>query len=508
MSAPEIVIGPPGTGKTTTLLGMVEEELEAGTAPEHIGFVSFTRKAAHEARDRAVKRFGMERDRLSWFSTIHSLCFRALSLQNADILAGEALQDFAEWIGIRVTPKHKRSHVEMEEGRLVGNETGDRILQMENRARIEDRPLRDVYDEFDDGLSWWEVERVARGLEEFKSSRHLMDFSDILVVFAQHSWRPPLEVLLVDEAQDLSMLQWRVVEKLSAGIRRYVVAGDDDQAIYRWAGAAVDHFVDMEGSVRVLGQSYRVPRRIQRLADAQLRGIAHRRPKDWAPRDEDGTLQQLYMRDVDFSGQDILVLGRNNVHLQGVKNALHGAGMLYEIGGHPSVSEKRRRQIVNWEALRRGQQVMVEDVLRIYEEMASGEQGVTRGYKTQMPGFAKDEMVTMADLRARGGLNRDDVWHQALVKIPPSERQYIQACLRSGERLSQSPRIRLSTIHSAKGGEAAEVVLIPDMATRTWAEQLANPADEARVWYVAATRARETLTIVRPTTDRHFTFRR
>ena len=71
--------------------------------------------------------------------------------------------------------------------------------------------------------------------------------------------------------------------------------------------------------------------------------------------------------------------------------------------------------------------------------------------------------------------------------------------------MSQSPRIRLSTIHGSKGGEADEVVLLTDMATRTHREALLDPDSESRVWYVAATRARQTLTVVRPSTEKHFT---
>ena len=49
-----IVLGPPGTGKTTTLLNKVDDYLKK-TDPDKIGYFAFTQKAAHEARDRAIK---------------------------------------------------------------------------------------------------------------------------------------------------------------------------------------------------------------------------------------------------------------------------------------------------------------------------------------------------------------------------------------------------------------------------------------------------------------------
>lgn len=517
---PEIVLGPPGTGKTTTLLGMVEEELARGTAPEQIGFVSFTRKAAHEARDRACDRFGLDRKRFEFFKTIHSICFQTLGMTSADVFEGEAVQEFADWIGIPVTPKHRRRGGGEDEGRLFGNERGDRILQMENKARIQDMELRALYDMDSDDLSWWEVDRVARGLAEYKAARSLHDFTDMLELFVQQAWKPPLEVLFVDEAQDLSMLQWRVVQKLAQGCRRVVVAGDDDQAIYKWAGAAVDHFVDMPGQVRVLNQSWRVPTSVQRVANNIIGSIQHRREKEWSPRQEEGSVRQLSIRDVDFSQPDILVLGRNALYLNDVQRQLHSSGFMYERYGRPSISDKMRMALVNWERLRRGGSVIVEDVLRIYEHISSvhnihdeegrviGQAGsIRRGYK-ELKNFPRDAEVTMADLHTAGGLLTEEVWHDALDKIPVKEREYIRSCLRKKEVMSAAPRIRLSTIHGSKGGEAREVVLLMDMAPRTHREMMRDPDDEARVWYVAATRAKETLTVVRPSTDRHFTLRR
>lgn len=74
----------------------------------------------------------------------------------------------------------------------------------------------------------------------------------------------------------------------------------------------------------------------------------------------------------------------------------------------------------------------------------------------------------------------------------------MQAALRGGQRLTQRPKIRVSTIHGAKGAQADHVILLTDMAWRTHKEMNMNPEDEARTWYVATTRAKQKLTIVRP----------
>jgi superfamily I DNA/RNA helicase len=67
---------------------------------------------------------------------------------------------------------------------------------------------------------------------------------------------------------------------------------------------------------------------------------------------------------------------------------------------------------------------------------------------------------------------------------------------RRGERLRAKPRVRVSTIHGSKGGEADTVILLADMARRTHQEMEADPDPERRCWYVAVTRARERLSLV------------
>ena len=127
---------------------------------------------------------------------------------------------------------------------LLGFESGDRIIFMENLSRVRGITLRQQYDEMEgDGLQWREVERVADALKVFKQQRALLDFTDMLAQFVESGITMPLDVLLVDEAQDLSRLQWRVVSRLMPSCRRVVVAGDDDQAIFIWSGADVDQLI-------------------------------------------------------------------------------------------------------------------------------------------------------------------------------------------------------------------------------------------------------------------------
>lgn len=495
---PEIVLGPPGTGKTTTLLNEVDGEFKKGVRPGRVGYVSFTRRAAREARDRAAKKFRMDAKDLPFFCTLHSACFSALGLSGADVLDKTKLVEFGDYAGVRVT-----GAVSMDEGSAYGNELGDRILFMENLSRIRCVGLRQQYDLYHDDLDWREVERVSTELTAYKRSRHLVDYTDMLQQIADGAWTPGLEVLFVDEAQDLSLLQWRVVAKLAAGVRRLVIAGDDDQAIYRWAGAAVDHFVGMQGRVRVLKKSWRVPVLAQQIAAGIIAGVRNRRPKTWAPRPEQGTVRRVRrLADADLSG-NILILARNTfIVKKDVEPLLQSDGAIYEFRGQASVRPTVLEAIVGWEALRKGDKVPVSQVLRAYDLMTSGV-GVARGFK-KLASFKHDDEVGMVDLRASGGLLVDGIWHEAMDRLPPDEKAYLLKALRRGEKLRAEPRVRLSTIHGSKGGEADHVVVLTDVASRTYAEMLENPEDEARCWYVAVTRTRKDLTIVAPRTGRNY----
>ena len=84
------LFGPPGTGKTTTLLNLVDKALAEGTPPHKIAFFAFTRKAASEAKERASVRFGLDpKADLPYFRTIHSLAFFLTGLKSDQLMTAE-----------------------------------------------------------------------------------------------------------------------------------------------------------------------------------------------------------------------------------------------------------------------------------------------------------------------------------------------------------------------------------------------------------------------------------
>ena len=87
---------------------------------------------------------------------------------------------------------------------------------------------------------------------------------------------PKFKVIFVDEAQDLSPLQWKMYDLLNSNSDDVYLAGDDDQAIYTWAGADVNRFINEPAKERVLSKSRRIPKKVQELSSiviSRIRGL-------------------------------------------------------------------------------------------------------------------------------------------------------------------------------------------------------------------------------------------
>jgi superfamily I DNA/RNA helicase len=120
---------------------------------------------------------------------------------------------------------------------------------------------------------------------------------------------------------------------------------------------------------------------------------------------------------------------------------------------------------------------------------------VARGYKTFKTGDING-LYTIDELKEKHGLLTDAVWHEALTKIADDKKEYLISLLRRGVKLSQAPKVRLSTIHGAKGGEADNVMLLMDLSPKFAKEYASNADNVHRLFYVGVTRAKQSLHLV------------
>ena len=106
----KIILGPPGTGKTEYLLRRVEEELANDIQPQEIGYFSYTKKAAKEARDRALVKFPhLDKKHFKYFRTLHSLAFQELGLSTKDVMRDLNYKELSQLLGIKLKNTNSRS---------------------------------------------------------------------------------------------------------------------------------------------------------------------------------------------------------------------------------------------------------------------------------------------------------------------------------------------------------------------------------------------------------------
>ena len=476
------ILGPPGTGKTTRLLKYVKTFLKLGTPLEKIGYFAFTKKAANEAKNRMLDSYpDLSYKHLKRFQTLHSLAFERLGMKKSEVMQDEHYEDIGKKLGIEVTVYSDGQE------RTGFVDSDSEYFNLINAARIkginsEEEYNRDMYSsELDKNL----IPILEDEINNYKDAFQLKDFTDMIHKFNKAELCPKFDVVFIDEAQDLSPIQWKMFEELKKNTKHMILAGDDDQAIYAWAGADVKRFQDEPAKEIVLPQSYRVPRTIQHIADNILDRIPDERriKKEWEARDEEGDIYfGTSVEDVPLHKGKWLVLARYNDRLIKLKSSLRDMGIYFEYKGRKSYKTRLYNAIQNYTRWTKGEKLSITECRDLFEYLGKD--------------FTQTE-ERMYDLR-EFGYSHTKRWFD-VFETEPDDSLYIRNMLSQGEELSQPARVILSTIHSAKGGEAENVLLILDNTKniREAIERSPDKSDEEnRIWYVGVTRTKQNLYIL------------
>lgn len=490
MPKERVLLGSAGTGKTTYCLNKVQEWVDNGIPMNSIAYMSFSTKASREP----VSRIGdYSDDDLYWFRTLHSAAFNILGLSRKSVCTDKAIRKYANDNGY----SYRGDVVLVDDMDTTETDILDVSLAIHNVARNRLCSAKDVIKEYGVDYSIKDVEETIARYEAWKSNDGYIDFTDVLML-VEDGMTIPVTKVIIDEAQDLTPLQHKVVDIFFSDADEILFAGDDDQALYAWAGADVEGFIAKAKScpLDILDQSYRVPATVHALGQDIIQQCKNRVRKTYRPREAAGSIVSADLQDIDMSKGDWLLLARNRFLLSSFVSYVKDSGYAYAMSdGTSCISTNEAYAIYDWESLRKGKSISTARALNVYDNMMAGI-GYERGSK-QALATSTFNSVDMLLLKEEFGLLVSDSkpWFEALNKISADNIMYMRNVLRNGDNVFK-PRITISTIHSAKGGEADNVVLLCDTSKRV--SDCIND-DEHRVWYVAVTRTKETLYIVPPT---------
>jgi len=464
------VVGPPGTGKTRRLLNEVQRYVKKGTPLKRIGYFAFTRKAAGEARDRFLKiKTELTKKDIKYFQTLHSLAFNRLGLKEENVMQDLNYKAIGDTCGIQI----KYASYEINNWNGIFSSDSE-YLGLINLARVKQISVLEQLD-LNEHLSKIErdkLENIASEIDSYKKTYNLIDFTDMIQKFLDVNDTPEFDVIFVDEAQDLSLIQWAMINKIEKDTGCDVwVAGDDDQAIFGWAGADVDSFINYDAEEIPLTKSERVPSIIQQTALDVINRIQDNRiDKEYFPKSETGEILERYkLPDIDMSTGDWLILTRTKSLLKPIPAYLKKKGLFFESVQGNSVGKSLYEDIQHWSKLQK---------------------------KITIP----DIQLQRVKERIKGPMNLSLKWYDAFNNVSESQITYMRLLLLNNEDPTKKARIKVSTIHGAKGGEATNVVLFLNHTSNTIKgakKSTAKQDEEYRVWYVGITRTMKNLYLVR-----------
>jgi superfamily I DNA/RNA helicase len=465
------VVGPPGTGKTRRLLNEVHKYVQQGVPLDQIGYFAFTRKAAGEARDRFLaKNTHLTKKDIKYFQTLHSLAFNNLGLREENVMQEGNYKAIGETCGIQI----KYAAYETNNFNGIFSSSSE-YLSLINLARVKQISAEKQFD-LNEHLTWITRDKltaIEKEINNYKTTHGLIDFTDMVQKFLDKGKPPKFKVIFVDEAQDLSLIQWSMIQKIEDKATCDVwIAGDDDQAIFGWAGADVNSFIKWKSREILLDQSQRVPSLVQQKALGVINRIYFNRiPKNYLPKDIPGNIYQRYkLSDIDMTKGDWLILTRTKALLKPIPPFLKRRGLYFSTAQGNSIGKTLYEDIQTWNEFLQG--LNPPEIKRQRLEELTGE---------------KNFDINMS-------------WDVAFKNVALAKREYMKAMLTNEEDLSKPPRIKVSTIHGAKGGEATNVVLFLNQTTNTIKgskKSQAKEEEEFRVWYVGITRTMENLFLIK-----------
>ena len=353
-----LVLAGAGSGKTRVLVHRMAWLLAAeGVSPWSILAVTFTNKAAAEMRNRIGQMLNRPTRNL-WIGTFHGIALRLLSRHHEEAQLPQNFQILDSEDQYRLI-RRVLADLELDEKQWPPRQAQGYINNKKNEGI---RPAS--IDHFGDDMTRQWI-RIYEAYDDHLQRAGAVDFAEMLLrahelllnnpsVLAHY--RERFKHILVDEFQDTNSIQSAFIRLLAGDNNSVMVVGDDDQSIYAWRGARVDHILNFtrhfpQAQSYRLEQNYRSTATILEAANAVIAHNDQRLGKELWTAGERGEKIQVYgayseYDEAAFVGDEIekaieagtapdriAVLYRSNAQSRLIEETLLKRGIAYRVYG-------------------------------------------------------------------------------------------------------------------------------------------------------------------------------
>jgi len=470
--------------------------------PQQIAFISFTNKAVNTAMERALSAFPKYSDKdFERFKTLHKYCRRYFNEEVFD--PKDCMIDFALQTKIvkRSDSRLADDNFTYKDWSLGIYSKSRNLLAQPTETYKNESYKKDTLDVF---------LRKIRTYEHYKKSggeRSFIDFDDMIERAIEEVDFPSLKVLILDEAQDCTPLQWSVVYKMAAKIDRIYLAGDDDQGIYKWNGADPKYFTTFFPGRKVkLRKTRRFGEAIHQFSQIIRRGILDSEEKEYDYTKKEGYVKRyLNFKEIPFHSLEgsWYILGRVNNTVNELRMLAKDAGLYFSDNeGTKCFDQNQWEAIKAWTRLSNGKTIDKRQAQKMYKyirELKDSDYRTDKFWNNEpdLREYNFSYLIEWCGLDLTQAAQKKQWWWILKRNFSPRQTIYFLRLLRryGQKELDKDPYIIIDTFHSVKGGEAENVVMYSkaNYPANYHTKSKQEKANEKKVWYTGATRARKTL---------------
>jgi DNA helicase-2/ATP-dependent DNA helicase PcrA len=411
IEGPVLIIAGAGSGKTRVITYRIAHMLEKGIPQAAILALTFTNKAAREMETRVKELTGKKMQSLT-VSTFHSFGLKII-------------RDEAEILGYR-----KNFSVYDETDKLTLIKESLRECKM-NSGKVDIYELGQVFSKIKNGIAQWTDNVNMRPVyDEYQQALKIynaVDFDDLLVIPFElfegreditEKYRKKYRYIMVDEFQDTSVIQYRLMKMLAGGKNSNIcVVGDDDQSIYSWRGANYENILmferDFPGRVEIkLEQNYRSTSTILDAANGVISHNTGRKEKNlWSPKEGGKPVELFYPENEraeagfiaeqirhlmvmeNYKYHDFGILTRTNSLARNIEEAFLAENIPYRVSGGTSFFQRKE----------------IKDITSYLRVIANSDDDVSllRIINTPRRGIGKTAVAALSDIARK---NHSGVW--------------------------------------------------------------------------------------------------